>query len=113
MRRAWASLAAPAVVVAVAAGCGSSKPPVQLEGDTNAAGGKALVLRATTKKRLALETGGLYALELRGIDADSANASFDKPEYVEQRCVSQPCEWTVVPAKAANYDFKAFLIDLQ
>src|SRR5262249_10766121 len=72
-----------------------------------------LVLRATTDKRLALETGGLYALELRGIDTDSDNASFDKPEFLEQRCVAQPCEWTVVPAKAANYDFKAFLIDLR
>ena len=97
----------------IAAGCGSSKPSVQLEGGTDAAGGKALVFSASTKEKLASEKGGVYAIELRGIDANADGASFDKPKYVEKtRCVANPCEWTIVPAKASTYQFKAFLIDL-
>src|SRR5262249_34728773 len=65
-------------------------------------------------KKLASEKGGVYAVELRGINADSGGASFDDAEYVAKtRCVASPCEWTVVPAKASTYEFKAFLIDLR
>jgi hypothetical protein len=106
--------AASAVVVAVAAGCGSSgKGPVQLEVSTSATGGKALVFTASTEKKLASQKGGLYALELRGIDKDTANASFDHPTYVDpDRCVGgSTCTWTVVPATAAKYEFKVFLLD--
>ena len=109
-----ASLAALAVVVAVAAGCGSSKPPpVQLEGGTESTGGKAIVLSASTDKPLASQLHGVYAVELRGIDKGTSGASFDKPSYVDKtRCVLSPCEWTLAPAKASTYEFKAFLVDL-
>ena len=51
-------------------------------------------------------------MELRGINSDSDDGSFDQPGYVsETRCILSPCEWTVVPAKASTYEFKAFLID--
>ncbi len=109
-----ASLAAIAVVVAAATGCGSSTPPVQLEGGTGAAGGKALVFSASTDETLAAQKDGVYAMELRGIDADADGASFDEPAYVDKtRCVVSPCEWTVVPAKASTYEFKSFLVDLK
>jgi hypothetical protein len=109
-----ASLAAMAVV-AVAAGCGSSKPPpVQLEGGTESTGGKAIVLTASTDKKLASQLHGVYAVELRGIDKGTSGASFDKPAYVDKtRCVLSPCEWTLAPAKASTYEYKAFLVDLR
>jgi hypothetical protein len=106
--------AAAAVVVAAAAGCGSGgKSAVQLEVTTKPAGGKALVFTASTNKKLASQKGGLYALELRGIDTDSAGASFDHPGYIDpNRCIGgSTCQWTVVPAKAARYEFKVFLLD--
>jgi hypothetical protein len=107
------SLAAIAVVVAAATGCGSSTPAVHLEGGTDAADGKAIVLSASTDAKLASQQGGVHGLELRGIDADSGDASFDEPDYVDKtRCALSPCEWTVVPAKAATYEFKAFLVDV-
>jgi hypothetical protein len=104
-----------AVVVAVAAGCGSSKPPpVQLEGGTESTGGKAIVLSASTDEKLASQLHGVYAVELRGIDKGMSGASFDKPGYVDKtRCVLSPCEWTLAPAKASTYEFKAFLVDLR
>jgi hypothetical protein len=106
-----AALGALAVVVATAAGCGSSKPPpVQLKGGTDAAGGKAIVLSTSTDKKLA----SFQAIALRGISADPDGASFDKAGYVDnQRCVATACEWTVVPAKAGTYEYKAFLVDLR
>lgn len=109
-----------AVVVAVTAGCGGSSKPaaqfprvVQLEVDTKSTGGKALVLSASTNRELTSKKGTLYALELRGIDADSGDASFDHPTYVHpDRCVGgRGCEWTVVPDKAATYEYEAFLLD--
>jgi hypothetical protein len=109
-----ALLATLVVLAAVATGCGSSEPSVQLEGGTDAAGGKAMVFSATTDEKLASEKGGLFAVELRGIDADSANASFDAPDYVDvNRCIKSPCAWTVAPDKAGAYKFKAVLIDLR
>jgi hypothetical protein len=110
-----ASLATIAVVVAAAAaGCASSKPSVQLAGGTEAAGGKALVLAASTDEKLVTERGGRHVVELRAIDADSEGASFDDPQYVDKhQCVVKPCEWTVVPAKAGTYEFKAFLVDFK
>jgi hypothetical protein len=105
--------AAPAVVVAITAGCGSSKNAVRLEFGTASTAGKALVFTASTDKTLAAEKGGLYVLELRGIDADSGNASFDHPAFVDQtRCVGgSKCEWTVLPGKSGKYEYKVFLLD--
>jgi hypothetical protein len=110
-----ASLAAIAVVAATASSCGSGKPPpVQLEGGTAATGGKAIVLDASTEEKLASQQGGVYAVELRGIDKGAGDASFDRPGYVDKtRCVASPCTWTVVPAKASTYEYKAFLVDLR
>jgi hypothetical protein len=110
------SLAALGLVLAVAAtGCGSGTAPVELEGGTAATAGKALTFIASTDKTLGSEKGGVYAIELRGVDANAGDrASFDKPDYVDKsRCIAEPCEWTVVPKSAANYEFKAFLIDLR
>jgi hypothetical protein len=111
--------AAAVVVVAVSAGCGSSSssssssPPtnVQLKVNTASTGGKALVFTAKADQKLASQKGGLYAMELRGVSADS---SFDHPTYVNQsRCVGgATCEWTVAPAKAGTYEYRIALLDL-
>ena len=102
----FTSLAAVAAAVAVmAVGCGgsSSTAPsapqnVRLALDTKSTDGKALVISATTAKKLTAQEGSLYALELRGIDSGD---SFDDPSFVDpNRCVGGgSCEWTVAPAK--------------
>ena len=108
------SLAVAVVVVALTAGCGSSKHAVQLDVTTKSTDGKALVLTASTTAKLAPQQGGLDALELRGIDADSSGASFDRPTFTDQdRCVGgSTCQWTVAPSKAGNYQYRVFLLDL-
>jgi len=108
-------------LVVTASGCGSSKPEsskpessVQLASDTQATGGKALLFTASTGKKLS-EAGGLYAVELRGVDLKRPQrATFARPDYVDRhRCVEKPCEWTVIPKAASTYEFRAFLIDLR
>jgi hypothetical protein len=108
------------VLVVTASGCGSSKsgsskPGVELAGDTEATGGKALFFTASTDEKLSLEKGGLYAVELRGIDLKRPQrATFDRPDYLDRhRCEEKPCEWTVAPNAASTYEFRAFLIDLR
>ena len=112
-----AFLAAAGVVVALTAGCGSSKPASSLPTDvtfqvgTKSTGGKALVLTAKTDKKLASQKGGLYALQLRGI---GSGGSFDHPTYVDQsQCVGgSSCEWTVAPDKAGDYEYEVYLLDM-
>ena len=93
---------------------GSSKPGVELAGDTKATGGKALFFTASTDEKLA-QAGGLYAVELRGIDLKRPRrATFDQADYVDRhRCDAKPCEWTISPTAASTYEFRAFLIDLR
>ena len=108
------SLAAVVVVVAVSAGCGSSKNAVKLDVTTHSTNGKALVFTAATNAKFATAKGSLYALELRGFDSDSANASFERPTFTDpNRCIGgSTCQWTVAPDKAGNYQYKVFLLDL-
>jgi len=102
------------VLVVVAAGCGSGTAPVELAGGTQATAGKAVSFTASTTKKLGSQKGGVYAVELRGIDKRDEHASFDRPEYVnKQRCIARPCAWIVLPGKASSYEFQAFLIDLR
>jgi hypothetical protein len=116
--RGLTGLAALVLVVAIAAGCGSGSTAsslpqnVQLAVDTSSTGGKALVISAKTAKKLAAKKGALYTLELRGIEPGSGD-SFDHPSYVDQnRCVGGgSCEWTVAPAKAGTYEYRAVLLD--
>jgi hypothetical protein len=93
---------------------GSSKPDVELQADTQATGGKATVFTASTGEKLAAE-GGLYAVELRGVDLKRPQrAPYDRPDYLDRhRCDAKPCEWTVIPGPASTYEFRAFLIDLR
>jgi hypothetical protein len=124
LRLAGTSLVALALIV-TASGCGSSKsgsskpggsikPGVELAGGTQATGGKALFLTASTGKKLSVD-GGLYAVELRGIDLKRPqHATYDRPDYLDRhRCDAKPCEWTVIPGPASTYEFRAFLIDLR
>ena len=102
------------VLVVASSGCGSSKPSLELEGDTRTTGGKALVFTATTDEKLAY-AGGDYAIELRGVDVNrSERATFERPDYLDKRrCDAEPCEWTIIPGAASTYEFRAFLIDLR
>ncbi len=89
------SLAAASIlVVAVTAGCGSGKNAVQLDVTTHSTNGKALVFTAWACAKLACRQGSLYALELRGFDPDSANASFEEPTFTDpNRCIGgSTCE---------------------
>ncbi|HEX4324753.1 MAG TPA: hypothetical protein VHZ77_09010, partial [Gaiellaceae bacterium] len=108
------SLVVVLVVVAVSAGCGSSKHAVDLELNTSTTDGKALVFNASTAARLAADKRGLYALELRGIDTSSSGASFDRPTFTDQtRCVGgSSCQWTVAPGEAGKYQYRVVLLDL-
>ena len=95
---------------------GSSSASVELEGGTEATGGKAIVFTATTDEELAqVKVGSNLALELRGINLSSTpRASFDRADYVNKtRCAAEPCEWTVAPNAAATYEFRAFLVDIR
>src|ERR1044071_8343271 len=93
----------------------ASAPGVVLKGDTQTTGGKALFFTASTAGKLAREPGGLYAVELRGIDLKRAHrATFTRPDYLDRhRCDTKPCAWTVIPGTASTYEFRAFLIDLR
>jgi hypothetical protein len=113
-----AGLLALALIV-TASGCGSSKsgsskPGVELKDDTQTTGGSALFFRASTGNKLAA-AGGLYAVELRGVDLKRPQrATYDRPDYLDRhRCDAKPCEWTVIPGPASTYEFRAFLIDLR
>jgi hypothetical protein len=111
-------------LIVTATGCGSSKtasnksgaskPGVELQSDTHTTGGKALFFTASTGKKLA-KAGGLYAVELRGVDLKRPQrAPYDRPDYLDRhRCDAKPCEWTVIPGPASTYEFRAFLIDLR
>jgi hypothetical protein len=84
---------------------------VTLSGSSAPAGGKALSFRASTDETLR-GAGGLYALELRGVES-GGDGSFDDPDYLDPaRCTLPPCSWDVVPGAAGTYDFRAFLIDV-
>jgi len=50
----------------------------------------------------------------RIFDVEGASrATFGNADLVHpDRCVLQPCAWTVLPEKASTYAFKTFLIDL-
>ena len=106
--------AASLLVVAVAAGCGSSKNAVQLDVTTHSTNGKALVFTASTDAQYASGQGSLHALELRGFDSGSSGASFDKPTFTDpNRCIGgRTCQWTVAPGKAGDYQYKVFVLDL-
>jgi len=102
------------LTLGLTAGCGSSSPSVELEGGTEATGGKALFFTATTQEKLAqAKAGSSLVLELRGIDLTrTPRATYDRADYVDKtRCAAPPCEWTVVPGAAATYEFRAFLLD--
>jgi hypothetical protein len=88
--------------------CPTATRKVQLAVGTKSTGGQALVFRASAVKAIASHRGGLYALELHGIDA-----SLDPAPFIDQdRCVGgHTCEWTVVPDKAGGYEYRAFLLD--
>jgi hypothetical protein len=97
-------------------GCGSASSSVELQGGTEATGGKALFFTATTDEGLAqVKVGSKLALELRGINLDSTpRATYDRADYVDKtRCAAEPCEWTVAPNRAATYEFRAFLVDIR
>jgi hypothetical protein len=106
-------------VVALVAGCGGSKsdegssaPPVEPTVGDQVTGGKALVFAATTGETL-VGLGGRYAIELRGIESGSGS-DFEKPDVLaESRCRVPPCEWTVAPETAGDYEFRAFLVEFQ
>jgi hypothetical protein len=113
-----AALASVALALA-AAGCGGSSgssgsgsgTEVILAGGPEATGGKALSFVASTEAPLR-GAGGVHALELRGVDADG-DASFDEPDFRDpKRCTLPPCQWDVLPDKAATYEFRAFLVDV-
>lgn len=114
--RVLASIAASLAALALTGCGGSSSPSVELEGGTEATGGKALFFTASTEEKLAqAQAGSNLALELRGIDVTHApRATYDRPSYVDKtRCAAPPCEWTVVPDAAATYEFRAFLVDIR
>jgi hypothetical protein len=106
--------AAALLVVAVIAGCGSSKSAVRLDVTTHSTNGKALVFTAATNAKYASGQGSLYALELRGFDSGTSGASFEHPTYTDpNRCVGgRTCQWTVAPGKAGDYQYKVFVLDL-
>ena len=106
--------ALPMLAVALAGCGGGPSPEVDLEDQSNRTGDKALVFMASTDEKL-VQQGGNLVLELRGIDTrKSPQATYKQPDYSSPvQCTASPCEWTVVPEHASDYEFTAFVVDVE
>jgi hypothetical protein len=127
---AWLGALILALALAIAAsGCASDEPEVEQETaattetaapsvelqdlTTEVTDGKALHFTASTGAKLSGE-GGRFAIELSGVYVNRGHHPMpggvsDLPLLA---CVTQPCEWTLLPDDATTYEFQAFLVNL-